>query len=1273
MDRIGTNERGLMARLLLVPALFLMLLASARAQAPVADFSAAPTSGCAPLAVSFTDLSANSPIAWFWDFENDGITDASTQNPTHVYTVPGIYSVTLTTVNAFGTGTITKTNLIQVFANPTADAGPNRTVCLGSGATIGGAPTASGGSGPYTYFWSPGTGLNSANVANPVATPTASTTYTVTVTDVNGCTSTDQVLVSVLPTPTANAGPDAAICTGFSTTIGGATAGSGGVPPYTFSWTPATGLSSAGSPNPTASPTSTTQYVLSVADANGCVGRDTVVVTVNPSPNLTIAPAGPVTLCQGDSVILDAGPGYFSYQWSTGETTQRITARSTGTYTAIVANGFGCRDTARVQVTVNPRPAPVITPNRPIARSGSVEFCQGDSVRLDAGPGFIAYNWSTGETARFITVRAAGDYTVTVTDANGCTGTSTPLRVVVFPVPSPVIDPAGPIVLCQGDSAVLDAGSGYTSYHWSTGQTTQRITVRSAGSYTVTVFNGLVCSATSAPVVVTSVPRPTPVVTAGGPTTFCEGDSVVLDAGAGFRAYLWSTGETGRRITVRATGSYMVTVTDANGCTGTSTPVNVTVRPVPAPRIAPGDSVRLCAGSSVVLDAGSGFASYRWSNGATTQTITVTAPGLFRVTVTNGFGCTGVDSARVIGVPNPTPGITGVNHPIPTSGTVEFCEGDSIVLDAGNAGYISYLWSTGETTRRITIRTTSTVTVSVTDTNGCGATSAPVNVRVNPLPTLVVTPAGPIVACQDQPIALDAGPGFTSYEWRRINGANPTAVISSSQILQVTVPGVYVFQVTVRNSSGCSRVSDPISVTLNAKPDVTILSDREPPSFCKGESAHLSVPDIFADYRWIRLDNQGRRVTVGATASLDVRATGRYWVIVTDVNGCRDTSDTVDVIVFPRVPPSVTLTQGSNPHCEGDSVTLDAGNFGYVAYLWSNGETTQTIRVAEPGDYRVIVRDTNGCTDTSAALTVRVIPGPKPVISPAGPIAICSCDSLVLDAGPNFASYLWSTGDTTRRITVRDSGSYVVTVTDAVGGCRGRSAPVQVSVSTPYSALSVPSVVTGAPGETVVVPIRIDSLRNPSPCNLVGFTATLSFNKNLLQPTGLTPSCAGDDLSEECRITVHGRRTGSGNVLARLEFIAMLGDSDRTPIRIESFNWDNCQSADTVLDGEFRLENVCPAGGKRLFYSKGALELKQNRPNPFNPTTEIEYEITEPGRTRLFVSNMLGQTIAVLADDTILPGRYVVTFDAGDIPSGIYLYTLQTPTRLVTRMMQVEK
>lgn len=150
---------------------------------------------------------------------------------------------------------------------------------------------------------------------------------------------------------------------------------------------------------------------------------------------------------------------------------------------------------------------------------------------------------------------------------SGCNGT----------VLTPTITTNGPTSFCEGGSIQLDAGSGYNNYSWSTGATTQTITVNQSGSYNVTVTNNLGCSGSSPTVSVTVFALPTPSITASGPINFNQGGSVQLDAGLGYNSYLWSTGATTRKITVYKGGSYFVTVTNNNGCSGTSTPVIITV------------------------------------------------------------------------------------------------------------------------------------------------------------------------------------------------------------------------------------------------------------------------------------------------------------------------------------------------------------------------------------------------------------------------------------------------------------------------------------------------------------------------------------------------------------------------------------------------------------------------------------------------------------------------------------------------------------------------
>ena len=167
-----------------------------------------------------------------------------------------------------------------VAPNPTADAGRDTFLCSGYGVLIGGAPTAIGGTPPYKYEWAPSTGLSNVNVSNPLAmhtvTQTTNILYSVKVSDKYGCSSNDYMSLRIGSYLTANAGKDTGMCIGHGIVIGSVVTARGGTPPYVYTWTPATGLSNNKIPNPTANPSITTTYILSVLDANNCVAYDTI-------------------------------------------------------------------------------------------------------------------------------------------------------------------------------------------------------------------------------------------------------------------------------------------------------------------------------------------------------------------------------------------------------------------------------------------------------------------------------------------------------------------------------------------------------------------------------------------------------------------------------------------------------------------------------------------------------------------------------------------------------------------------------------------------------------------------------------------------------------------------------------------------------------------------------------------------------------------------------------------------------------------------------------
>jgi len=1016
----------------------------------------------------------------------------------------------------------------------------------------GGYDAATTGSNYGNYVWTITNGaIDSGNGTNRVyfhpTSMTAPVSLGVTVTDINGCSavsSSVDVPLRTIPAPQITVDTLDVCPGGYDAATTGSNYGN-------YAWTITNGVIDSGNGTNRIyfRPTSATLPVtlgLTVTDINGCSAVSSSVdvpLRTIPAPEITL---DQLSICSNASDAATVSSNYSSYDWTitngvidSGNNTNRIYFHPTGlgnvTVALTVTDINGC---SAVSTTVDVPVTFIATPA--ITASGPTTFCAGGSVALTAPAGYT-YSWSNGATTQSIVVSTSGSYTVTVGDANGCSATSDATTVTVNPLPNTTITASGPTTFCVGGSVTLTAPAGYT-YSWSNGATTQSIVVNASGNYSVTINDATGCSATSAPTTVTVNPLPTATITASGPTTFCEGNSVTLTAPAGY-TYSWSNGATSQSIVVNVSGNFSVLVIDANGCSARSATTTVTVYAQPDPMITASGPTTFCAGGSVTLTA-SASQSYLWSNGATSQSITVTTSGSYSVTETNAI-CSATSQPVVVTVDPP------LAKPNVSSTATSICPGGSVTMTAsesGGSGVYMYQWYDiggaipGANANVYTASPSSNryYYVDVTDSIGCrSTTSDAVIVTVNASPDATITASSAMCAGSTSSASVsDAGPGAT-YNWT-ISGGTIQYIMSNGTAPFFTANSgstAVTLGVTVTTAAGCSSTSAQKTVAVNPLPQV-VFSTTPNAACLNQEGAQEVVPQSGVTYAWSIVNgtitqDAGHRVYYIPTAN-PVTLT----VTLTDANGC-SASDSVTIPVESVSTPSISAS-GPTTFCAGGGVTLTAPA-GFT-YSWSNGATSQAITVNTSGNYSVTVTNANGCSATSAATTVTVNANPStPAITPNGPTTFCNGGSVTLAAPAGF-TYSWSNGATSQSINVSTSGNYSVTVTNA-NGCSATSAPTSVTVnatpSTPTITANGPTTFCAGGNVTLTAPAGFTYLwsngattpsisvntsgnysvtvTNANGCSATSAPTTVTVNANPSTPTitanGPTTFCNGGSVT----------------------------------------------------------------------------------------------------------------------------------------------------------------
>ncbi len=970
--------------------------------------------------ITVSPAGGTSPFSYQWSTPGGAATLASNLSP-------GNYSVVATDANnctASVSATVSEPSVLAATTS-TSDA----TCFNGSDGTVSAA--ASGGTGALQYLWTPG------NYSTSAVTGLTAGNYYLKVTDSNGCVFSDTLTINQPPGMTLTTTSNVSKCGGANGSI--SVAVSGGNPAYTYNWTP--GNSSTNSLGNIAAGT----YIVTVTDGGGCTSSATATVINQGAPSLAVDSITPV-LCAGGnngavSIALTGGTGPFTYQWSPNiGASPSVTGLFSGTYTLTVKGKHNCTSMITVDI---PEP-----PTLNIDYQTTAVSCFGQSdgiIALSVSGGKEPYNysWGNGLIAYDIALGLmAGNYPVTVTDANAC-----PADTEII-VPQPPVLTASVAVLtpvsCFGSSdgsAIVNAAGGTQpySYNWNTiGATTSVVSNLPAGNYPVVVTDSAGCTAAAGLILNQPSGMVTQITSNFGSCNLPNGSaSVNITGGTAPYSYLWNqTGDTTSAVSGLFAGQYTLTTTDANGCHVIDT-VDIQNSGMFNANVSSITNVRCSGGQdgSAIIHVSNGKAPYTYTwqpSGGNTPVATNLAAGNYTVTVKDGNNC----SMNIPVVVNePPPILISVNSSHVT------CAGQgngtaSVNVTGGTGGY-TYKWLPGGmNTPAIGSLDGGNYTVEITDVNNCTATSS---FSINEPTPISITTNSTKAGCNlsNGSVGANVTGGTSPYTYQWSPGGMQSATITGISA------GAY--SITVTDAHNCISTSSA-AVSNTTGPTVALVSTS--PATCYDGNqgrAEIAINSGVAPF-FINWSPSGGSSTIANNLKA-----GNYTVTVRDSNNCF-TSIPLSISQPPKLHsafnPSPPLCHGGT---DGSALSHISGGIAPYTYHWSNGNTTANASGLSQGIYSLVVTDANGCTSTFDA----IIDEPTPVeVTLESSSVLChgrndGFGAVLPTGGTPGYSFLWSNGTTYSSASNFAAGNYTVTVTDA-HGCR-KDTSLSISEPPPVS------------------------------------------------------------------------------------------------------------------------------------------------------------------------------------------------------------------------------
>ncbi|MBC7696535.1 MAG: gliding motility-associated C-terminal domain-containing protein [Burkholderiales bacterium] len=870
--------------------------------------------------------------------------------------------------------------------------------------------TAIGGTGVISYNWLH-TSLNS-----PTLVGLCAGTYFCNMTDANGCTRTASVVIGATTTLTITPQITQSSCSSATASITVSVAG--GTASYTYAWLPAGNTATLTNLAPG-------NYTLTVSDGNCTQTQIYSINSINgPAVTFTTQNVSCSGTCDGSiSLTVSGGTPTYTTTWSNGAVTQNISGLCAGPYSYTITDAAGCK--ALQSFSLNTLP-PIVFSIPDINNPTCNNNCNGVVTTIPSG-GVLPYTYSwivSTATTNIANGLCSGNYSVTVSDANGCSAQegytlTGPSSITVTAVISNLICNA--VATGSIDLTVAGGTPGYT-YTWTPGSVfTQDISNVLAGVHSVTITDANGCVVDSS----FTITQPTAindneVISSSACFGNCTGSvSLTPTGGSGSYSYTWTTGASTGTVTSLCPGPLTSTITDSQGCTLVSNYNVPSITTITANTLAVNNNCFSdCNGVLTATNVAGGLPPFtlQWNDplGQPGNVAIGLCTGTYSVKITDANGCFNMIPATIIAPSQVTftPNITAPG--------CDLCNGSAIVNPVGGTSGYTYIWTNNQTGNTATNLCAGAYGIRITDGNGCVNTTTVVINSASGITGETVTFTD--VTCGGTcdgtaSIAAVGGVPPISYSW--LNG-------STSQSLTGLCAGTYFCNMT--DANGCSRTA---SVVIGAATTLTV-SSQVTQSSCSANTGSITVIVTGGaggySYAWVP--------AAPNTPTVTNLAPGVYTLTVSDGNCSKTQVFTVQSFSAPVITSTKKDISCSNI-CDGNIAITISGGVPTVNTLWSNGSTTNTISALCAGSYSVKVTDGAGCIAIRnfSLSTVSPIVFSAPDLD--NPLCNNACDgslTVIPVGGALPYTYSWTpTNVTTASTNSLCAGNYSITVKDANG------------------------------------------------------------------------------------------------------------------------------------------------------------------------------------------------------------------------------------------------